>query len=150
MATHTVQLLDDNRFKTGFSLTIVLLLTAFVIDAWQLVAFVVLSQFLGAAEAPFAPYRLFYRYIARPSGLVKPNFQPDHPEPHRFAMLVAALCDLSGILAILAGAPVLGWALIWFVIILANLRVWIGFCLGCWFYYQLGRLGVPGFTKAHT
>jgi hypothetical protein len=43
------------------------------------------------------------------------------------------------------GNMVLGWSLVWVVIALANLNFWVNFCLGCWVYYQLNRLGVPGF-----
>ena len=35
--------------------------------------------------------------------------------------------------------------LVGIVVVLANLNFWLNFCLGCWMYYRLNRLGVPGF-----
>jgi len=49
---------------------------------------------------------------------------------------------------LLIGATAPAWALVWIVIALANLNFWINFCAGCWMYYQLNRLGVPGFVHA--
>ena len=141
-------MLDQSGLKTGQALTIILLLVGFVLNVWPLIAFVAIAQLLGALALPFAPYRLAYQYVVKPSGLVKPNPQPDNPEPHRFAMLVGALFNGAATIALLAGASVIGWALVWIVIALANLNFWLSFCLGCWMYYRLNRLGVPGFTQA--
>jgi hypothetical protein len=144
----TTRLFDRTANKTGQALTIILLIAAFVLDAPLLVAFVALAQLLGALDSTFAPYRLFYRYVLRRTGLVKPDIVPDNPEPHRFAMLVGSLFNGVGTLAILAGVPVIGWVLVGIVVALANLNFWLNFCLGCWMYYQFNRLGLPGFTHA--
>jgi len=140
--------LDQTGLKTGQALTIVLLLLGFILDFWPLVAFVAIAQLLGALDSPLAPYRLFYRHVVKPSGIVSPNIQPDNPEPHRFAMLVGALFNGTATVLLLAGVPVIAWLLAWVVIALANLNFWLSFCLGCWMYYQFNRLGVPGFTRA--
>ncbi len=140
--------LDQTALKTGQALTIILLLLAFLLDSPALVALVALAQFLGALALPVAPYRLFYLGVVRRFNLAPANPQPDHPEPHRFALLVGALFNGAGALAIVGGLAALGWALVWIVIALANLNFWLNFCLGCWMYYRLNRIGVPGFTKA--
>lgn len=137
---------DQNGLKVGQTLTILLLLLAFVLNSPLIVAFVAVAQFLGAVDAPFAPYRLFYAGVAR--RFIQPNLVHDNPEPHRFAMLVGAIFNGVGTLAMLAGAGTFGWALVWIVIALANLNFWLNFCLGCWMYYLLNRLGVPGFKYA--
>lgn len=144
----TISKVDQSGLKTGQALTIGLLILAFIINSWALVAFVALAQLLGGLDAPFGPYRLIYQHGVRRSGLVKPRPEIDNPEPHRFAMLVGAVFNAVGSLALLNGAPLLGWALVAVVVVLANLNFWANFCLGCWMYYQLNRLGVPGFTKA--
>jgi len=143
-----IRKLDQNGLKTGQALTILLLLAGFVLDSWLLVAIVALAQLLGAMAAPFAPYKLVYQHIVKPSGIVQPNIQPDHPEPHRFAMLLGFIFNGAATIALLTGAPVVGWMLVWLVIVLANLNFWLNFCAGCWMYYQLNRLGVPGFNRA--
>lgn len=142
-----MQKVDQAGLRTGQLTTILLLLFAFVIGrgAWGVVAFVALAQLLGALAVPFAPYRLFYTGLQR-NGLLKPNPQPDNPEPHRFAMLVGAIFNGVGAMALLLGGYILGWTLVWIVISLANLNYWANFCMGCWMYYQLNRLGVPGFV----
>ena len=146
----TTRKVDHNGLKTGQALTIILLLVAFVLNAWVLVAVVAVAQLLGGLGVSFAPYRLIYQHIIRPSGLVKPHIVTDNPEPHRFAMLVGAVFNTAATVALLAGAAVPGWVLVWIVIVLANLNFWVNFCMGCWVYYQLNRLGVPGFTQAPT
>ena len=140
--------LDETGLKTAAGLTIVLLLLAFVLNSWILVALVAAAQLLGGVGAPFAPYRLIYTYIVRPSGIVKPKIVVDNPEPHRFALLVGGLCNAAATLALLVGASTLGWALVWVVIALANLNFWLNFCVGCLMYYQLNRLGLPGFDRS--
>ena len=147
MARET-SILDQNASKTGQALTILLLITAFVLDLWPLVTFVALAQLLGALALPFAPYRLFYQNVVRPSGLVKPNLQPDNPEPHRFALFVGAVFNFAATFFLLNDNATVGWVLVWVVIVLANLNFWLDFCLGCWFYYQFNRLGIPGFNKS--
>ncbi|MCS7070626.1 MAG: DUF4395 domain-containing protein [Anaerolinea sp.] len=148
MNATTSRQIDQTGLKTGQALTIVLLLIAFVLGSPLLVAVVALCQLLGALDVPFAPYRLFYQGIVRRLNLARPNVQPDNPEPHRFAMLIGAIFNGVGALLIAVGASLPGWALVWIVIALANLNFWLSFCLGCWMYYQLQRLGVPGFTAA--
>jgi len=139
---------DHSGLKTGQALTILLLLAGFVLNSVLLVAIVALAQFLGALDAPYAPYRLIYQRIVKPSGLIQPHVIPDNPEPHRFAMLVGAAFNGAATLLLLLGAATPAWVLVWIVIALANLNFWIDFCLGCLIYYQLNRLGVPGFTRA--
>ncbi|MBK9124310.1 MAG: DUF4395 family protein [Chloroflexi bacterium] len=139
---------DQSGLKVGQASTIVLLLVAFVLNVWPLVLFVGIAQLLGAVESEAGPYRLFYQRVLKPRGLVKPNVILDNPEPHRFAMGVGAVFNLTATLALLGGAAVLGWALVWVVIVLANLNFWLNFCLGCWMYYQLNKLGIRGFDRA--
>lgn len=148
MAELALRKVDQNGLKTGQAATIILLLLAFVLASPILVAFVGIAQLLGALDVPFAPYRLLYQNVIKPSGLVKPNVIQDNPEPHRFAMLVGAVFNGAATIALLAGAAGLGWVLVWIVIALANLNFWLNFCAGCWMYYQFNRLGVPGFTQA--
>lgn len=140
--------IDQNGLKSGQALTIILLIVAFVLNIWILVALVGIAQLLGALAVPYAPYKVVYDHVVKPSGLIQPNTQPDNPEPHRFAMLLGAIFNFLGTTLILAGAPTIGWILVWIVIALANLNFWLNFCAGCWMYYQFNRLGVPGFTRS--
>ena len=148
MASESIRKVDQSGLKTGQALTIILSIVAFVLNSWLLVALVALAQLLGALDNPFGPYRLAYQHIVKPSGLAKPRIVSDNPEPHRFAMLVGALFNSVAAIALLSNATLLGWVLVGVVVVLANLNFWVNFCAGCWMYYQLNRLGVPGFRKA--
>ena len=148
MAALTLRKVDHAGLKTGQGATIILLIVAFVLNSTVLVAFVALAQLLGALDVPFAPWRLLYQKIVKPSGLVKPNVISDNPEPHRFSMLVGAIFNGAATLALLANVPLLAWILVAIVLVLANLNFWLNFCAGCWMYYQFNRLGIPGFTQS--
>jgi len=148
MTSEKLPKVDQNGLKVGQALTIIILLTGFILNSWVFVAFVAVSQFLGAIDAPFAPYKLIYTQWLKPAGIVKPNVIADHPQPHRFAMLVGSIFNGAGALLILANAPIFGWILVWVVIALANLNFWLNFCLGCWMYYQFNRLGIKGFDQS--
>jgi hypothetical protein len=58
MTASTLQPIDHTGLKTGTALTLMLLIVAFVLDSWLLVALVALCQLCGALQLPFAPYRL--------------------------------------------------------------------------------------------
>jgi uncharacterized membrane protein HdeD (DUF308 family) len=148
MAVEPLRKVDQTGLKVGQAATFILLILGFVLNAWPIVAFVALSQFLGALDAPFAPYRVFYKSVLQPSGILKPNIIADNPEPHRFAFLVGSIFNSVATIALLLGAPLLGWILVGIVVALANLNFWANICVGCLMYYQLNRLGVPGFTRA--
>jgi hypothetical protein len=139
---------DQNGLKVGQALTIILLLLAFVLgeSAWPLVAFVAIAQLFGGLGLPYAPYKLIYQFMVQKTGLIKPKVITDNPEPHQFSMLLGAIFNGLATLALLLHSSVLGWALVWIVIALANLNFWLNFCVGCWVYYQLNRLGLPYFS----
>jgi hypothetical protein len=86
-----------------------------------------------------------YRRVLRPARLVRPDLIEDNPEPHRFAQGLGGTVVLLGLMALLLSLPVLGWSLVWMVIGLAAANLLLGFCAGCFVYYQLNRLGIPGF-----
>jgi len=148
MTVQSLRKVDHNGLKTGQALTIILLLLGFIFDSWIFIAFVALSQLLGGLDVSFAPFRLIYQMIVKPSGIVKPHVIDDNPEPHRFSMLVGTAFNGVATLALLSGFSTVGWVLVWIVIALASLNFFLNFCLGCWFYYQFNRYGLPGFNQA--
>lgn len=153
MNASAVRKVDHTGLKVGQAITISLLILAFILNnglSVALVLFVAVSQLLGGLDAPFAPYRLIYQYLLKPSGIVHPNVIGDNPEPHRFAMLLGAVFNGLATVALLAGASLLGWILVGVVVVLANLNFWLDFCAGCWMYYQFNRLGIPGFTASRN
>ncbi len=139
---------DHSGLRTGQALTIILLLLGFILNSPLLVGIVALAQLLAAVDSPYAPYRLIYQRVVKPSGLVKPHVISDNPEPHRFAMGIGSVFNTAALLLLLVGVSTPAWVLVWVVIALANLNFWANICVGCMMYYQFHRLGLPGFTQA--
>lgn len=150
MANDSQQLshVDHTALKVNQAFIIGLLLVAFVLDFWPLAAFVALVMWLGTIYPPLSLFKLVYRHLLRPSGLLKPNVLHDHAAPHRFAQGLGGTFVLFASLFLLLGSSLPGWALVWLVVGLAALNLFLGFCAGCFLYYQLNRLGVPGFRHS--
>jgi hypothetical protein len=136
---------DQSALKVNQVFIISLLVLAFVINSWGLVAFVGLVMLVGTAFPQLALFKQIYSRILRPSGLVKAEIVPDNPEPHRFAQGLGGVFVALSVVALLAQLTAVGWALAWLVVTLAALNLFLGFCAGCFVYYQLNRLRVPGF-----
>ena len=145
--TESTRQVDQSALKVNQAFIIGLLLLAFVLDSVWLAALVGVVMLLGTAVPAMSLFKWIYRRILRPSGLIKPDVIVDNPEPHRFAQGFGGVVVALSVVALLAGLTVLGWALTWLVIILAALNLFLGFCAGCFLYYQLNRLGIPGFSR---
>jgi molybdopterin converting factor small subunit len=139
---------DHSALRVNQAFIIGLLLISFVTNFWPLVAFVSAVMLIGTALPEAGLFKRIYRHILKPSGLIKPDAIVDNPEPHLFAQGLGGLFTLGATVALILGAPVVGWALTWIVLVLAALNLFFGFCAGCFVYYQLNRLGVPGFKVA--
>jgi hypothetical protein len=148
MAGMTLRKVDHSALRTNQAFIIGLLLAAFVTGWWQVVAFVSAVMLIGTILPSAGLFKRFYQHVLKPSGLVKPDVITDNPEPHLFAQGLGGLFTLGSTIALLAGLPGLGWVLAWIVIVLAALNLFLGFCAGCFVYYQLNRFGVPGFSAA--
>ncbi len=129
----------NQAFIIGFSLL------AFILNNVWLGAFVGVVMLLGTAVPTLSLFKRIYQHALRPAGLVKPDVIVDNPEPHRFAQGFGGVVVALAVVSLLAGLPILGWSLVWLVIVLAALNLFLGFCAGCFVYYQLGKLGLPGF-----
>lgn len=144
----TTRKVDQSALKVNQAFIISLLVIAFVIDSVWLVAFVGVVMLVGTAVPSLALFKRIYRHLLKPAGIVRPNVITDNPEPHRFAQGFGGVVVALAVAALLAPLPALGWALAWLVVALAALNLFLGFCAGCFLYYQLNRLGVPGFTRS--
>jgi hypothetical protein len=139
---------DQSAIKVNQAFIIGLLTVAFVLNSNLLVAVVAVVMVVGAAAPALALFQIIYRRLLGPLGLVKPNVMIDNPEPHRFAQGFGGVVVALGLAALLAGLSALGWVLVWLVIALAATNLFLGFCAGCFVYYQLNRLGIPGFRHS--
>ena len=62
--------------------------------------------------------------------------------PKRFAQGIGAAVTVSASLLFWRGWPTAGWALVGMIALFASLEAGLSFCLGCWLYGHLQRLGV--------
>lgn len=138
---------DHSSLKVNQAFIIAFLILAFVLNSVWLVAFVAAVMLLGTAVPSLSLFKRVYQHVLRPAGLVKPSVLVDNPEPHRFAQGFGGVVLLAAIAALGAGAAVIGWVLVGLVVVLAALNLFLSFCAGCFVYYQLHRLGVPGFAR---
>lgn len=138
---------DHTSLKVNQAFIIAFLILAFVLNSVWLVAFVAAVMLLGTAVPSLSLFKRVYQHVLRPAGLVKPSVLVDNPEPHRFAQGFGGVVLLAAIAALGIGAAVIGWVLVGLVVVLAALNLFLGFCAGCFVYYQLHKLGVPGFAR---
>jgi molybdopterin converting factor small subunit len=136
---------DHSAIRTNQAFIIGLLLAAFVVNQVWLAALVAAVMLLGTAWPRAALFQQIYYHLLR-KRLVQPDIVEDNPQPHRFAQGLGGMVLVGGLLAFALGAPVIGWALAWVVILLAAVNLFLGFCVGCFVYYWLARLSLPGFT----
>lgn len=139
---------DQSALKVNQAFIIGLLLLAYLLDSVWLVALVGLVMLVGTAVPDLSLFKRVYQHLLKPAGLVKPHVITDNPEPHRFAQGFGGVVVVLAVIALLAGQPFIGWALVGVVVVLAALNLFLGFCAGCFVYYQLNRLGVPGFVRS--
>lgn len=146
MTTAELQKVDHSALKINQIVIITLNILAFILNLPILAAFVALVMGLGSLlKIPgFLPV---YKYALKPWGMVSPDVLDDNPEPHRFAQFLGFLFMTAGSVALFLNSALLGWSLVWLVVILAALNAFGGFCVGCAVYYWLGVLNVPGFNK---
>jgi hypothetical protein len=137
---------DHSALRTNQAFIIGLLILAFVLNSWLLVAFVSVVMLVGTAIPSAGLFKAVYFKILKPGGVVKSDVKIDNPEPHLFAQGVGGTVLLLAVIALLAGVPLIGWALNWIVVALAALNLFGNICVGCLMYYQFNRMGLPGFA----
>jgi hypothetical protein len=137
---------DHSALKVNQASIILLTILAFILGSPWLVLFVGAVMAYGTARKQ-AGFKVLYTGLLKPRGWVKPDVIVDNPEPHVFAQGFGAVFVGASVLALFAGADILGWSLAWIVVALAALNFFLNFCAGCAVYYWLNRLNVPGFIK---
>jgi hypothetical protein len=142
-----VQAFDRSVLKVGQVFTIggnvVAFALGFVLQvkyAWLLSTLVGLIMLGGLANPKLALFKRFYLGVLKPRGIVKPNVAQEDATPHQFAQGVGGSFLMLATIAFLAGAVLVGWILVWIVIVLAFVNFAFDFCVGCQMYFQLDRL----------
>lgn len=62
--------------------------------------------------------------------------------PKRFAQGIGATLTSAAVLAYALDAPTVAWVLVGLLLVAASLEAFAGFCLGCWIFGRLQRVGL--------
>lgn len=115
---------------------VILGVLAFAVDRWILA--LVIGMALASGTAWNLPaFQPLYRRILRPLRLVGTDVRGDDPGAHRFTQGLESILLLGASIAHGAGAPTIGWAMVWVVIVLAAVYAAGGPCFGCALYRRL-------------
>lgn len=137
--------IDVRGPRFSAAITFVVLAVAFVTQSRALLA-VQVAVFAVAAIAGlrWSPYGNVFRYLKRRLDWGPPPATEPEAGP-RFSQLMGLLFTGAGLVALLAGATILGWGLVLVVVALSGLLAATGLCVGCEMY-ALGRrvLGASG------
>lgn len=137
-------LVDHSAIKTGQALAVAVLAMAFLTNRWEPVAALAAIFLVSGLAFDWGPFTLIYRFVLKPIGLVRPDMRNDNVQPHRFGQMVGAASAAAAAAALYAGHALLGWILVWVLIVLTTVS-FFGWCIGCFIYYQLNRFGLRGF-----
>lgn len=137
---------DHAEIKTGQLMTMAIAIVAFVTKdpAWLFV--LALFFLVTALYRPASPFVLGYRLFVKPLGLMKSDYRLDNIQPHAFGQLLGALTVAIGLGLLYLGYATAAWIVLWILIGL-TLVSWLGWCIGCFLYYQLNRFGLRGFFR---
>jgi hypothetical protein len=122
---------------------VVVLAGAYVATGWWwLLALLAYGFVARVASGPrFSPLGLLVTRVVVP-GLDLPD-RPTAGPPKRFAQGIGATISLAAVVARLAaGTAAPSRMLVALVVVAASLEAFVGFCLGCWLFGRLIRLGV--------
>jgi hypothetical protein len=143
----TTQVLDQSALKFNQLSIVTLTALGFILNQPALPVIVAAVLIGGSITPKLAGFKLIYKNAVRPLNLMKPHLVDDSPAPHEFAQLLGGIVLGTGSLSLLFGSALVGWIFAWIVIFLALANLLFGFCAGCFVYFQLGKLGVPGFSS---
>lgn len=133
---------DHTALRFNQATIIVLLALAFLLNQPWLIAFVAAVMAIGTLAPRAGLFKLVYQHVLQPLRLLRPALKADDLRPHLFAQGVGAFMLILSSAALFAGLPALGWALAGVVAALAVVNRFLGFCMGCFMYYQLARRGI--------
>jgi hypothetical protein len=132
----------DERAARLVATGVVLLGSAAVLTTSPIVVALLAAGFLlRVGWGPrFSPLALLVTRVIVPrlDGAPRPVPGP----PKRFAQGIGATFTVGALVLIVAGAKTAAFALVGLLLVAAGLEAFAGFCLGCWLFARLMRLGV--------
>lgn len=136
--------IDHAEIKLGQIFTMLMSVAAFMfMEPAYLIALGGIFLVTGLYR-PLSPFVLIYRYVAKPLGLMRSDYRLDNIQPHAFGQIIGAITVVLAIVLLYLGYDIAGWTVVWILFGL-TLISYLGWCIGCFLYYQLYRLGLQGF-----
>ena len=134
--------IDPRGPQVAAGLTAVVLAAVLVLPSPAGVALLAVQAVLFAIGAvrgvQATPHAWLFRTVVRPR--LSPPTEWEAPEPPRFAQAVGLAFAVAGLVAFLAGAPVVGQVAVGAALVAALLNAVFAFCLGCEVYLLVRRL----------
>lgn len=137
---------DHAEIKMGQLLTITVSAVALGLQQTLPLILLGLVFLLSGSIRVMSPFTWLYRGLVRPLRLMRSDYRLDNIQPHKFGQLIGALTVVLAVGLVEAGYATAGWAVV-VVLILLTLVSYAGWCIGCFLYYQINRLGLGGFFR---
>jgi len=138
--------IDQSEIRTQQALASMLLITAYILGDWRLVAAQCGIFLLTVLHYDLGPYVLVYRLVLKPLGCLKPDVRADIPEAHRFATAFGFSVLAVATYLLTTDQATVGWILVWTLVIFAGIG-FSGWCAGCFMYYLINRFGAGGYFR---
>ncbi len=137
---------DHAEIKLGQILTMLLTVLAFVTKRPAYLIALGAVFLVTGFYRPLSPFVLIYRLIVRPLGIMRSDYRLDNIQPHAFGQLIGALTVLIAVALLYMDYGTAAWIIVGILFGL-TLISYLGWCIGCFFYYQLNRFGLKGFFR---
>ncbi len=135
---HPVDEVSARLVATG----VVLQCVAILVSGWTvLLVFLVWGFVARVATGPtLSPLGTLVTRVVRPRLAWATRDTPGPPK--RFAQGIGATLSVGALVAAVLGAGSLARALVAAILVAASLEAFVGFCLGCWMFRLLMRIGL--------
>jgi len=135
--------LDRSALKFNQGSIVTLTALAFLFNNSWLIAFVSAVMLIGTIFPKAGLFKQIYIRILKPAGIIRPDIAEEDNSPHQFAQGLGGVFLLFSFLFVnIFGLTVIGWMLDLIVLSLAFINLTVNFCLGCFIYFQLHKLGI--------
>ena len=134
-------MVDRTAIKINQFFVILFSLGAFIMNEPGIGLFLGLIMVSGVFFPRLAVFQQFYHKILKPSGWVKPDLLNELSNPHQFASAMGGTMVLiATALITFTSFEFAGWTLILLVALLALTNLVLGFCMGCFIYFQFSKV----------
>jgi hypothetical protein len=135
--------IDRSALRFNQGAIVILVSVAFLFNLSWLVALVSLVMLVGTAFPKVGLFKLTYLYVAKPLGMIKSQIINESNTPHLFAQGLGGVVLAAAFLLLnFTDQNFLGWLLSIIVVALAFINLTVNFCVGCYIYYQLTKIGI--------